>query len=117
MQSDSLSAEVKLALYFQRLAEGERNVEAAREVLAKQYLFDPYGTFALLSNPIRNRITSYDLLKFARYASHKHYRVVPTTLPLSRRRSSISFATTARTITEKCRTPSKFPHTNPGVVS
>lgn len=70
MQLESASArnaELKLALYFQELAQGERNIEIVREVLAKQYLFEPGAAFAHLAGTGKTRLNTFDLQGFAKY--------------------------------------------------
>jgi len=66
MLTKSYTPDTKLALFFNEISEGDRRIEVAREMLGRQYLFEPYLTFSYISKG-KTYISANDLLKFCRY--------------------------------------------------
>lgn len=60
----SIETEARIAKFLLTLADGEREVETIRQVLAKQLAFDSYNIFRVLDKNYKNSIDEYDLLSF-----------------------------------------------------
>lgn len=63
----SIETEARIAKLLLTLADGEREVETIRQVLAKQLGFDAHSIFRVLDKNLKNSIDEYDIFSFLKY--------------------------------------------------
>ena len=63
----SIETEARIAKFLLTLADGEREVETIRQVLAKQLGFDAYNIFRVIGKNLKNNIDEYDIYSFLKY--------------------------------------------------
>jgi hypothetical protein len=60
----SIETEARIARLFYTLADGEKVIEVARQVLSDQREFDPYLAFKRLDREGKNRIDEFNIVDF-----------------------------------------------------
>ena len=62
----SFSTKSKLANLIQTISEGERKLEAVRQVLSEQHLFEPYSAFRRIDRDRKGYLNLHDIKLFLR---------------------------------------------------
>ena len=60
--------ELKLANLFKSIADGEKQIEVTRQVLAEQNQFEPYTAFKRIDRLSHGDLSVYDIHRFLRYS-------------------------------------------------
>jgi len=62
----SVQTQYRLADLFKAIAEGEKQVEIIRQVLAEKSAFEPYAAFKRIDRSSNGYITTYELIDYLR---------------------------------------------------